>query len=65
MPSDALFGPSLSTDVMLTTVSDRAWVQAMLDVEAALARAESRLGLIPTTAAEAKKPNLFISSSLR
>jgi 3-carboxy-cis,cis-muconate cycloisomerase len=37
---------------MLTTVSDRAWVQAMLDVEAALARAESRLGLIPTTAAD-------------
>ena len=52
MPSDALFGPSLSTDLMLVTVSDRAWVQAMLDVEAALARAESRIGLIPATAAE-------------
>ena len=52
MPSDALFGPSLSTDVMLVTVSDRAWVQAMLDVEAALARAESRVGLIPSMAAE-------------
>ena len=52
MPSDALFGPSLSTDVMLATVSDRAWVQAMLDVEAALARAEARIGLIPSTAAE-------------
>jgi 3-carboxy-cis,cis-muconate cycloisomerase len=38
---------------MLTTVSDRAWVQAMLDVEAALARAESRVGLIPATAADA------------
>jgi len=37
---------------MLVTVSDRAWVQAMLDVEAALARAESRIGLIPATAAE-------------
>jgi len=37
---------------MLVTVSDRAWVQAMLDVEAALARAESRTGLIPATAAE-------------
>jgi 3-carboxy-cis,cis-muconate cycloisomerase len=37
---------------MLATVSDRAWVQAMLDVEAALARAESRIGLIPTTAAD-------------
>jgi 3-carboxy-cis,cis-muconate cycloisomerase len=37
---------------MMATVSDRAWVQAMLDVEAALARAESRLGLIPPTAAD-------------
>lgn len=52
MPSDALFGPSLSTDLMLVTVSDRAWVQAMLDVEAALARAESRTGLIPAAAAD-------------
>ncbi len=52
MPADALFGPSLSTDLMLVTVSDRAWVQAMLDVEAALARAESRVGLIPAAAAD-------------
>src|SRR3989442_10628062 len=52
LPSDALFGPSLSTELMLATVSDRAWVQAMLDVEAALARAESRVGVIPPTAAE-------------
>src|SRR5438105_15038435 len=52
LPSDALFGPSLSTDLMLATVSDRAWVQAMLDVEAALARAESHIGIIPATAAE-------------
>lgn len=37
---------------MLVTTSDRAWVQAMLDVEAALARAESRIGLIPVAAAE-------------
>ena len=53
MPSDALFGPSLSTELMLATVSDRAWVQAMLDVEAALARAESRVGVIPSSAADA------------
>jgi len=52
LPSDALFGPSLSTDLMLATVSDRAWVQAMLDVEAALARAESRIGVIPAAAAD-------------
>ena len=38
---------------MRETVSERAWVQAMLDVEAALARVESRLGVIPATAADA------------
>ena len=37
---------------MLATVSDRAWVQAMLDVEAALARAESRIGIIPVAVAD-------------
>jgi 3-carboxy-cis,cis-muconate cycloisomerase len=52
LPSDALFGPSLSTDLMLVTVSDRAWVAAILEVEAALARAESRIGLIPAKAAD-------------
>jgi 3-carboxy-cis,cis-muconate cycloisomerase len=52
LPSDLLFGPSLSSELMLVTVSDRAWVQAMLDVESALARAESRLGLIPTEAVD-------------
>src|SRR5438093_11529843 len=52
LSSDALFMPSLSTEVMLVTVSDRAWVGAMLEVEAALARVESRLGLIPERAAE-------------
>src|SRR5207245_1668073 len=39
---------------MLASVSDRAWVQAMLDVEAALARAESRLGIFPAAAAAAQ-----------
>lgn len=38
---------------MLEAVSDAAWVQAMLDVEAALARVESRLGIIPGSAADA------------
>ncbi|WP_067814799.1 3-carboxy-cis,cis-muconate cycloisomerase [Actinomadura kijaniata] len=32
---------------------DRAWLQAMLDAEAALARAQARLGIIPAEAAEA------------
>ncbi|MGJ5893415.1 3-carboxy-cis,cis-muconate cycloisomerase [Streptomyces sp. V2] len=34
-------------------VSDEAWIQAMLDAEAALARAQARLGGMPATAAEA------------
>jgi 3-carboxy-cis,cis-muconate cycloisomerase len=34
-------------------VSDRAWLQAMLDAERALAAAEARAGVIPTDAAEA------------
>lgn len=37
---------------MLEVVSDTAWVQAMLDVEAAAARAEGRAGVIPSGAAE-------------
>lgn len=36
---------------MLEIVSDSAWLQAMLDVEAALAMAEARVGLIPQAAA--------------
>ncbi|MDQ0774361.1 3-carboxy-cis,cis-muconate cycloisomerase [Streptomyces aurantiacus] len=34
-------------------VSDTAWLQAMLDAEAALARAQARLGTVPHAAAEA------------
>lgn len=34
-------------------VSDRAWLQAMLDAEAALARAQARTGTMPATAAAA------------
>jgi 3-carboxy-cis,cis-muconate cycloisomerase len=33
--------------------SDEAWVQAMLDVEAALARAQAEAGIVPKTAADA------------
>jgi len=52
LSSDALFTPSLSTELMTVTVSDRAWLAAMLEVEAALAQVESRVGLIPGHAAE-------------
>jgi 3-carboxy-cis,cis-muconate cycloisomerase len=48
-----LFGPAFSTDAMRTATSDRAWLQAMLDVEAAIAAAEAKVGLIPEQAASA------------
>jgi 3-carboxy-cis,cis-muconate cycloisomerase len=44
----SLFLPSQLSDA----VSDRAWLQAMLDAEAALAWAEARAGVIPNSAAE-------------
>jgi len=53
LPSDRLFGPSFTTDAMQAIVSDVAWVQRMLDVEAAISRAEARTGLVPVEAAEA------------
>ena len=42
MPFDALFVP----DALREAVSDRAWVDAMLEAERALARAQARAGLI-------------------
>lgn len=53
MPSDRLFGPASSTEAMLDAVGDVAWVAAMLEVEAALARAEARAGLFASAAADA------------
>ena len=55
-----LLGPLFATDAMRACFLDRAWLGAMLDVEAALARAESRLGLVPEALAgaiEAISPN--------
>jgi 3-carboxy-cis,cis-muconate cycloisomerase len=46
---DAIFVPAEFREA----VSDRAWLQAMLDVERALAVAEARAGVIPPGAAEA------------
>jgi 3-carboxy-cis,cis-muconate cycloisomerase len=39
-------------DELLDAVSDRAWLQALLDAEAALARAEAETGVIPPEAAD-------------
>jgi 3-carboxy-cis,cis-muconate cycloisomerase len=46
-----LFDEVLSAGPVRELVSDTAWVQAMLDAEAALAWAQSDVGLIPATAA--------------
>jgi 3-carboxy-cis,cis-muconate cycloisomerase len=51
LPSDRLFGPSLTIPAMAEAVSDEAWLRAMLEVEAALAAAEARAGVIPAEAA--------------
>lgn len=51
--SESLFAPIFVPDAMRRAVSGRAWLQAMLDAEAALARAEAEVGLIPAEAAEA------------
>lgn len=48
-----LFTSLFVPDAMREAVSDRAYVQAMLDFEAALARAEARAGAIPADAAQA------------
>ena len=48
-----LFGPIFIPDRFREAVSGRAWLQAMLEAEGALAVAQARAGLIPTEAAEA------------
>jgi 3-carboxy-cis,cis-muconate cycloisomerase len=48
-----LFAPILTTDELLAATGDRAWLQALLDVEAALAGAEADLAIIPKDAAAA------------
>ncbi len=51
--SGALFGGSFARGGAAAEVSDRAWLQAMLDAEAALARAQARAGLITPDSADA------------
>jgi 3-carboxy-cis,cis-muconate cycloisomerase len=46
---DAIFAPR----ALLDELGDRAWLQAMLDSERALARAEAAAGVIPAAAADA------------
>ena len=51
--SAELFKPIFVPDRFRAVVSGKAWLQAMLDTEGALAVAEARAGLIPREAAEA------------
>ena len=53
MTSSRLFAGLFVPDPFREATSDRAWLAAMLDFEAALARAQARAGVIPPEAAEA------------
>ncbi len=53
MPSEPLFLPILVPEEVRDAVSERAWLEAMLASERALARAEARVGVIPAEAADA------------
>jgi 3-carboxy-cis,cis-muconate cycloisomerase len=48
-----LFDPLYATEAVLATTGDTAWLQAMLDVEAAIARAGAKAGLVPAASAAA------------
>ena len=50
---EGLFGGLFARGAVAEEVGDRAWLQAMLDSEAALARASAAAGLVPAEAAEA------------
>ena len=50
--SSSLLGPLISSAAMRAVTDDRARLQRMLDFEAALARAEADLGVIPAAAAK-------------
>ena len=53
MSDSGLFGPIFVPDGLREAVSDRAWLQAMLDAEAALAAALAGAGVIPVSDADA------------
>ena len=51
-PADqTVFGALYGTDAMRAVFSEHSYLQRMLDVEAALARAQARLGIVPAEAA--------------
>ncbi|HTI28594.1 MAG TPA: 3-carboxy-cis,cis-muconate cycloisomerase [Kutzneria sp.] len=48
-----LLAPTWAGTPVAESTGDEAWLQAMVDVEAALARAQARLGIVPDSAAKA------------
>ena len=53
-PADGtVLGTLYGSDAMRAVFAERQWLQYMLDVEAALARAQARLGIVPASAANA------------
>ena len=53
-PADSpVFGALYGTDAMRAVMGERAYLARMLEVEAALARAQARLGIVPEAAAQA------------
>ena len=62
-PSDsAVFGTLYGSDPMRAILDERVLFQRMLDVEAALARVQARLGIIPEDAALAITAAAFATS---
>jgi 3-carboxy-cis,cis-muconate cycloisomerase len=53
LPSEPLLGPSYAAASVRVALDDEAWLQAMLDVEAALAGAAADVGLVARTEADA------------
>jgi 3-carboxy-cis,cis-muconate cycloisomerase len=49
----AIFAPLFNDEEVSTLLSDEAFVNALVEVEVALARAEARVGVIPASAADA------------
>jgi 3-carboxy-cis,cis-muconate cycloisomerase len=49
---DGLFAPTVVSDELLALTGDMAWLQALLDAEAGLVRAEADIGIVPPEAAE-------------
>ncbi len=53
MVGEGLFAPITTTDALLEATGSAAWLAALLDAEAALARAQADEGVIPRVAADA------------